>query len=422
MSARVFAFAVGERTPSSSSMPVSSWDEDAVAVRSSAPTPRLAELRIGHLDSRRRRSSGSSRAPLASSSMAVEVEPGHRRRSKNARSPNVNTCGEPERLAVELLGAGQRADAEWDLAERAESQRRRPLHGRTIPASLHTSPLDAADQQSASCTSRPLGEEEVRDVLVVGLPAHPWCIRLRLCARCIGAGRVPHSGRREILSQIRTLLDVSSLAIGVMYVGLLLLLIGGIAAGIVGERVSTRVGSGRRIVILVVITVAMLAMATPVLRAAPRCSRGPGKGPEEHPNSVVKPAKIDVLAGSNRPGRAARDRRHRLPADPLADGPQAVLTSYDPRMPTITASDPRAGGTGHPCRDCLRLDRSRHKYDPRANLGGGPCGHVVDAGRRRGDPVAEGSGLTSRSARAGKRAVRRAGLGCRAPTRRTARP
>ena len=45
--------------------------------------------------------------------------------------------------------------------------------------------------------------------------------------------------------QIRTLLDVSSLAIGVMYIGLLLLLIGGIAAGIVGDHFD-EVGSGPR--------------------------------------------------------------------------------------------------------------------------------------------------------------------------------
>ena len=63
-------------------------------------------------------------------------------------------------------------------------------------------------------------------------------------------------------AQIRTLLDVSSLALGVMYVGLLLLLVGGVAAGIVGDHFG-RGWIWAALVLLVVIIVAMYAMATP---------------------------------------------------------------------------------------------------------------------------------------------------------------
>ena len=100
--------------------------------------------------------------------------------------------------------------------------------------------------------------------------------------------------------QIRTLLDVSSLAIGVMYIGLLLLLIGGIAAGIVGERF----GEGwiwAALVILIVIIVAMYAMATPFYGQLRVAAGVRAKDPKADPNPVVNQSDIDALAGSNRP-------------------------------------------------------------------------------------------------------------------------
>ena len=135
---------------------------------------------------------------------------------------------------------------------------------------------------------------------MVGLPAHPRRVRLRLRARSVGTGRFRIRATRDPV-QIRTLLDVSSLAIGVMYIGLLLLLIGGIAAGIVGRPLRRAAGSGPRSCILVVITVAMYAMATPFYGQLRVAAGARAKDPKADPNPVVNQAEIDALAGSNRP-------------------------------------------------------------------------------------------------------------------------
>ena len=93
---------------------------------------------------------------------------------------------------------------------------------------------------------------------------------------------------------------MSSLAIGVMYIGLLLLLIGGIAAGIVGDHFG-RGWIWAALVILVVITVAMYAMATPFYGQLRVAAGARAKEPKVDPNPVVNQADIDALAGSNRP-------------------------------------------------------------------------------------------------------------------------
>lgn len=101
-------------------------------------------------------------------------------------------------------------------------------------------------------------------------------------------------------AQVRTLLDVSSMSLGVTYVGLLLLLIGGIAAGLAGDHFS----SGwiwAAIVILVVIIVAMYAMATPFYGQLRIAAGVRAKDPKVDPNPVVDQAGIDALAGSSRP-------------------------------------------------------------------------------------------------------------------------
>ena len=100
--------------------------------------------------------------------------------------------------------------------------------------------------------------------------------------------------------QIRTLLDVSSLAIGVMYIGLLLLLIGGIAAGIAGERFDEG-WIWAALVILIVIIVAMYAMATPFYGQLRVAAGARAKDSNVDPNPVVSQSDIDALAGSNRP-------------------------------------------------------------------------------------------------------------------------
>ena len=85
-----------------------------------------------------------------------------------------------------------------------------------------------------------------------------------------------------------------------MYLGLLLLLIGGVAAGIVGDHF----GRGRiwaALGILIVITVAMYAMATPFYGQLRVAAGARAKDPKADPNPVVNQADIDALAGSNRP-------------------------------------------------------------------------------------------------------------------------
>ena len=133
---------------------------------------------------------------------------------------------------------------------------------------------------------------------MVGLPAHPR--RVRLCLRARSVGTTLRIRTRRDPAQIRTLLDVSSLAIGVMYLGLLLLLIGGIAAGIVGDHFG-RGWIWAALVMLVVITVAMYAMATPFYGQLRVAAGARAKDPKADPNPVVNQAEIDTLAGSNRP-------------------------------------------------------------------------------------------------------------------------
>jgi Predicted integral membrane protein (DUF2269) len=101
-------------------------------------------------------------------------------------------------------------------------------------------------------------------------------------------------------AQIRTLLDLSSLSLGLTYVGLLLLLIGGIAAGLAGDHFS-RGWIWAAIVILVVIIVAMYAMATPFYGQLRVAAGVRAKDPKVDPNPAVSQADIDALAGSNRP-------------------------------------------------------------------------------------------------------------------------
>jgi hypothetical protein len=101
-------------------------------------------------------------------------------------------------------------------------------------------------------------------------------------------------------AQIRTLLDLSSMALGLTYVGLLLLLIGGIAAGIAGEHFS-RGWIWAAIVILVVIIVAMYAMATPFYGQLRVAAGVRAKDPKVDPNPTIDQAQIDALAASSRP-------------------------------------------------------------------------------------------------------------------------
>jgi predicted integral membrane protein DUF2269 len=100
--------------------------------------------------------------------------------------------------------------------------------------------------------------------------------------------------------QIRTLLDLSSFALGLTYVGLLLLLVGGIAAGLAGDHFS-RGWIWAAIVILVVIIVAMYAMATPFYGQLRVAAGVRAKDPKVDANPTIDQAQIDALAASSRP-------------------------------------------------------------------------------------------------------------------------
>src|SRR5690606_8692819 len=100
--------------------------------------------------------------------------------------------------------------------------------------------------------------------------------------------------------RIRTLLDLSQIAVGVMYIGLLLLLIGGIAAGLVGGHFS-RGWIWASLVLLVLTMVAMYAMATPFYG---RFRAAVGTGPAVNATTPLEPAsdaEVEALASSGRP-------------------------------------------------------------------------------------------------------------------------
>lgn len=100
--------------------------------------------------------------------------------------------------------------------------------------------------------------------------------------------------------QIASLLELSSMAVGGLYVGLLLLLIGGIWAGFAGDHWG-RLWIWAAIGILVVVMVAMYAMATPFysrMRAA--------AGVFTDPKQVAKfgefaPDELERMGASTRP-------------------------------------------------------------------------------------------------------------------------
>jgi hypothetical protein len=99
---------------------------------------------------------------------------------------------------------------------------------------------------------------------------------------------------------IRTLLDVSGVAIAVMYLGLLLLLVGGVAAGLIGGHFS-RGWIWASLGILVVTILAMYMLATPFyrrLREAVGADTGNRQPAEPAP---VDPVAVASLASSSRP-------------------------------------------------------------------------------------------------------------------------
>jgi hypothetical protein len=100
---------------------------------------------------------------------------------------------------------------------------------------------------------------------------------------------------------IRILLDVSQAAIGVMYLGLLLLLVGGIAAGLAGDHFS-RGWIWAALVLLVATMVAMYMLATPFYRRF-RMAVGADTGGRAATEAagLASPAEVEALARSGRP-------------------------------------------------------------------------------------------------------------------------
>jgi hypothetical protein len=100
---------------------------------------------------------------------------------------------------------------------------------------------------------------------------------------------------------VRTLLDVSGMAIGVMYLGLGLLLIGGVAAGIVGGHFA-RGWIWASLGLLVVTIVAMYMLATPFYK---RMREAVGAETNDQRQAIAPPtvsqAELDALVASNRP-------------------------------------------------------------------------------------------------------------------------
>ena len=110
-------------------------DEDAVRLVRQLD-PAAAELRVGRLDVVNDEVEDRARLPLVLvlavqvQARPVEVEEGQVAEREHMR--------QPERLAIKLLGAGDVAHVERDLAQRGEGERRSRRHDRTIAAAPAT--------------------------------------------------------------------------------------------------------------------------------------------------------------------------------------------------------------------------------------------------------------------------------------------
>lgn len=101
--------------------------------------------------------------------------------------------------------------------------------------------------------------------------------------------------------EVRLLLNVSQIAVGVMYVGLLLLLIGGIVAGIVGDHFG-RGWIWASLALLVVVMVAMYMLATPFYKRLRDAVGAEVADPRiDDPVTTVPANELDALVRSNRP-------------------------------------------------------------------------------------------------------------------------
>jgi hypothetical protein len=100
--------------------------------------------------------------------------------------------------------------------------------------------------------------------------------------------------------QVAALLDLSGMAIGGLYVGLLLLLVGGVWAGFAGDHWG-RLWIWAAIAILVVVIVAMYAIATPFYGRM-RAAAGVLTDPKQIARyGEIAPDELDRMGASSRP-------------------------------------------------------------------------------------------------------------------------
>jgi hypothetical protein len=137
--------------------------------------------------------------------------------------------------------------------------------------------------------------------------AYPWLVWLHVLGAFVfafghGASAVAAfkvRGERD-RARITALLDVSQLSTGAMYVGLLVLLAGGIAAGVVGQW-FWQLWLVAAIVILIVIMFAMYAIASPYYGRLRGALGQKGYGRNDAAPRPLSDAELVALLDSRRP-------------------------------------------------------------------------------------------------------------------------
>ena len=137
---------------------------------------------------------------------------------------------------------------------------------------------------------------------------YPWIVLLHVIGAFLFV--TSHGASMIIAMRLRTvteraqqaaLLEISGISVGIMYIGLALLLIGGIWAGFVGDFWG-RGWIWAAIGVLIVVTAVMYAVATPFYGRMRAAAGVTGMGPP--PERLKPPAQesdLDALATSARP-------------------------------------------------------------------------------------------------------------------------
>ena len=136
---------------------------------------------------------------------------------------------------------------------------------------------------------------------------YPWIVLLHIVGAFVFAISHGVSGfaafairaARQDPARVRALLELSGYSLGAMYVGLLMLLVGGIWAGIHANHFA-RGWIWAALVLLVLITVAMYAMATRYY-ARVRQAVGLPSSLDKEPAGSAPPETLDALLANRRP-------------------------------------------------------------------------------------------------------------------------